>query len=117
MPTIKTCGAPHVATEFSYDGSVKEGAVIQFESGNVSLSVEFFRAILNKFRGSTIRGGFKMDDPPANGFGKWVQDNSALLNGRHLTPRHASFIAAILRNERYLKCRLDRNAIILEFNS
>jgi hypothetical protein len=58
-----------------------------------------------------------MDNPPADGFGKWVQDNSELLNGRHLTPRHASFIAAILRNEEYLNCRLDGNAVLLDFHT
>lgn len=116
MPTIRTCGGSHRATEFSYDGSVQVGVVINFKSGNVSLTVEFLQAIINEFRGRTILGGFTMDNPPVNSFGEWIENNSALLNGRRLTPRHASFIAAILRDERYLNCRLDRNAIILEFN-
>ncbi len=115
MPTIKTCGGPHRATAFSYEGSMQGGFVIIFDSGNIPLAGEFLQAIITEFRGKTIRGGFKMDDPPPDGFGKWVQDNSNLLNGHFLTPRHASFIAAILRHEGYLNCRLDGNAVILDF--
>lgn len=116
MPRTTTCGGFHRATEFSYQGSIKTGFVVNFDSGNISLAKAFLQAIINEFRGKTIRGGFKMDNPPAYSFGKWVQDNSDLLNGRQLSPRHASFIAAILRNEGYLNCRLDGNAVILDFN-
>jgi hypothetical protein len=116
MPTIRTCGGPQRATEFSYEGTVQAGIVIMFDTVNVTLRTEFLQAIITEFRGRTIRGGFKMDDPPPDGFGRWVQDNSNLLNGQSLTPRHASFIAAILRHEGYLNCRLDGNAVILDFN-
>jgi hypothetical protein len=115
MPRIKTCGGPRKATEFSYEGSMQTGFVIIFDTVNVSLRTEFLQAIISEFRGRTIRGGFKMDDPPPDGFGHWVQDNSELLNGQSLTPRHASFVASILRHEGYLNCRLDGNAVILDF--
>jgi hypothetical protein len=117
MPRIITCGGPRKATEFSYEGTVQTGFVIMFDTVNVSLRPDFLQAIITEFRGRTIRGGFKMDDPPPDGFGKWVQDHSARLNGQSLTPRHASFIAAILRQEGYLNCRLDGNAVILDFRS
>lgn len=115
MQTIRTCGGPQRATEFSYEGSVQDGAVINFESGDISLIAEFLRAIITEFRGRTIQGGFMMDNPRAGGFGEWVLNNSEVLNGRRLTPRHASFIAAILRHEGYLNCKLDGNAVILDF--
>ena len=115
MPRIITCGGHQRATEFSYEGSMQGGFVIMFDSGNIPLAAEFLQAIITEFRGKTIRGGFKMDNPPADGFGKWVQDHSVLLNGRHLTPKHASHIAAILRHEGYLNCRLDGNAVLLDF--
>lgn len=116
MPRITTCGGPQSATEFSYEGSVQTGSVITFEKApKVSLTADFFQAIITEFRGRSIRGGFNMDDPPPDGFGKWVQDNSARLNNQSLTPRHASFIAAILRHEKYLNCRLEGNAVILDF--
>lgn len=117
MPRIKTCGGPQRATEFSYEGSVRTGVVITFDKApSVTLTAAFFQAIITEFRGRSIRGGFKMDDPPPDGFGTWVQDNSAWLNNQSLTPRHASFIAAILRHEEYLNCRLEGNAVILVFN-
>lgn len=116
MPRIITCGGPQRATEFSYEGSMQTGFVILFNTAHISLAAEFLQAIITEFRGRSIRGGFKMDDPPPDGFGKWVQDNSKRLNRQSLTPRHASFIVAILRHEGYLNCRLDINAIILDFN-
>lgn len=116
MPRIKTCGGPQRATEFSYEGSVQTGFIIIFDkTRNVSLTAEFLQAIITEFRGRSIRGGFKMDDPPPDGFGKWIQDNFLLLNRQSLTPRHASFIAAILRHEGYLNCRLEGKAVILDF--
>jgi len=117
MPRIRTCGGPQRATEFSYEGSIQRGFVIFFDTANISLASEFLQAIITKFRGRSIRGGFKMDDPPPDGFGKWVQDTSKQLNGQSLTPRHASFIAAILRHEGFLNYRLDGNAVILDFIS
>jgi hypothetical protein len=115
MPKIITSGGPQRATEFSYEGSMQGGFVIKFDSGNIPLTAEFLQAIITEFRGKTIRGGFKMDNPPAEGFGKWIQNNSKQLNGQSLTARHASFIAAILRHEGYLNSRLDGNAVILDF--
>ena len=115
MMRIITCGGSQRATEFSYEGSIQAGFVIMFDTANVSLTREFIQTIITEFRGRSIRGGFKMDDPPPDGFGKWVQDNSARLNSQSLTPRHASFIAAILRHDGYLNCRLEGNAVILDF--
>jgi len=96
---------------------MQEGFRITFDSAKgISVTAGFIQVIITTFRGRSIRGGFKMDDPPPDGFGKWIQDNSKHLNGQSLTPRHASFIAAVLRHEGYLNCRLDGNAVILKFN-
>jgi len=57
---IKTCGGPHKATEFSYEGSMQDGFVIIFDSGNISLAAEFLQAIIIEFRG-------KMNFPRNNG--------------------------------------------------
>lgn len=57
-----------------------------------------------------------MNNPPADGFGAWVQTNSRTLNdGQVLTPRHASFIAAILRDAGWLNCQLDGLSVMLNF--
>ena len=111
---IWTLGRDSKQTPFSYTGSVKTGAQLLF-SGKPRISSDFFKAILAKFRGETISGGFSMTAPTQGGLGEWVRDNSSCLNGRKLTPRHASFIAAILQHEEYITSHLQGNAISLTF--
>ncbi len=115
MPRTRTCGSPAKATKFDYTGTVAVGITLQFDSGDVPVNSQFLNAIRARFAGQRIAGGFKMDDPPPNGFGAWVRDNSAALNGRQLTPRHASFIAAVLRDAGWLECQLEGNAVYLQF--
>lgn len=114
MPTISTLGRAHQATTFSYTGSVANGVVIAFQTANAAVSATFFAAIRQNFAGAIVAGGFSMTDPHPNGFGFWVQQNSA-LNSQMLTPRHASFIAAIMKNEGWLTSSFDGNAVILHF--
>jgi hypothetical protein len=52
-----------------------------------------FHAVRAHFQGQTVKGGFSMDNPPDGGVGAFV----AQL-GSGLTPRHASFICAILQH-------------------
>lgn len=117
MPTIFTCGSPGKRTEFTYEGDVHTGVVLKFASGDKPVSAELLRAAVNEFRGKEIMGGFSMDNPPADGFGAWVQDRSKTLNKTALTPRHGSFIAAILREVGVLRCSLNGNAVILKFGA
>lgn len=114
MPTIWTLGSPAKRAQFSYEGNVEEGVIINF-SGNPRVTADFFKAIINEFQGRRIPGGFSMTDPTRGGLGIWVQENSAKLNGIKLSPRHASFIAAILEHEGKIKSSLEGNAVILHF--
>jgi hypothetical protein len=114
MRTTTTCGR---VTLFTYSGSIEEGVVLHHNSGDVPVRAEFFNAILEKFRGRTVKGGFKMDDPPRDGFGCWVQEQSGALNRRQLTPRHGSFIAAVLRDAGYVECWMEERSVMLRFNS
>ncbi len=84
-------------------------------TGRPTISAAFFRATLERFRGRRVKGGFKEDDPPRGGFGEWVQNESKKLAGRALTPRHGSFIAAILCSEGDVKRDLVGMAVWLEF--
>ena len=99
---------------FSYDGNIGAGVVLNF-TGNPRVVPQFFRAILNEFRGRRIPGGFSMTSPTPGGLGEWVQLNSPNLNTIHLSPRHASFIAAILVNEGLITSSLEGNAVYLQF--
>jgi hypothetical protein len=95
MPTIHTLGHPYKRSQFTYTGSVTESTILEF-TGRPLISSEFFHAILDKFKGETIPGGFSMTNPPLGGLGDWVKHHSQKLNHVSLSPRHASFIAAIL---------------------
>ena len=114
MKTIFTLGSGSKKSEFSYSGSVNDGVVLNY-TGNPTITVNFFSAILNHFKGKTIPGGFSMTDPTPGGFGEWIQVNSTTKNRVSLTPRHASHIAAILVHEGYIKSSLKGNAVYLHF--
>lgn len=114
MPTIWTLGLPGKRTQFSYDGSIEAGVTIHF-TGSPRISREFFEAIIEEFQGRIIPGGFNMTDPTPGGLGEWVLKNSPQLNKIKLTPRHASFIAAILDHEGRIKNSMKGNAVILHF--
>jgi len=115
MPTIQTLGHPSRRTTFSYSGNITQGVIIEFKNGTAKVSGDLLVAILQSFRGKTIPGGFNMTDSPSRGLGKWVLDNSEQMNTMKLTPRHASFIAAILVHETEVKTALRGNAVYLTF--
>lgn len=117
MPRIFTCGSPGKRTEFAYEGSIDNGVILKFASGNVKVSPELLKAAIVQFKGNEIRGGFCMTSPTRGGLGEWVMNKSKILNKTSLTPRHGSFIAAILQEEGYLKCTLNGNAVLLKFNA
>jgi hypothetical protein len=77
MPTIHTLTHPSLRKEFSYTGSVTEGVILEIEFiGKSHISSELFHAILHKFRGETIPGGFCMSKPTRGSLGEWVNRNS-----------------------------------------
>jgi hypothetical protein len=114
MPLIYTLGGPKKRTQFNYTGDVLTGVTIEF-TGKPRIAHSFFQSILNQFRGSTIQGGFSMTNPSKAGLGYWVANNSKRLNHLSLTPRHASFISAILVHEGYIRSSLKGNSVILHF--
>jgi hypothetical protein len=110
--TLTTLG--HNPTEFSYSGSIRDGVVLK-QSGNPKIDASFFTAALSHFAGRTVKGGFSEDNPIKDGFGEWVRDASSRLNSRTLSPRHGSFMAAILCSEAGVKSTLDGNPVVLQF--
>jgi len=114
MPRIWTLGPPKKRTQFTYSGGTKTGATLLFKQPT-PISARFFQAILTEFSGKTIPGGFSMTEPTPGGLGEWVQYNSPELNPVCLTPRHASFIAAILVHEGRARSNLKGNAVELRF--
>jgi len=115
MSTIATLGPSSKRKRFTYVGSVKGGAEIQFEKSQAHVSSAFFRALLDHFGGKTIPGGFSFENPTPGGLGEWVCQHSPELNSHPLTPRHASHIAAILVHEGYAQSSLRGAAVWLHF--
>ena len=114
MPTIETLGHINKRTHFSCTGNTHDGVILHF-TNNQKITGDFFQAIMSNFRGRTIPGGFGMTTPSPDGLGEWVQTNSRLLNSISLTPRHASFIAAIMVHEGLITSFLEGNAVYLKF--
>lgn len=112
---IRTLGHPSKRKILRYRGSSAVGATLD-QSGNPHISAELFGAALVDQAVRTLKGGFSMDNPPPDGFGQWVLDRSKSIGGqRALTPRHGSFIAAILVHEAGMQSRLDGNTVWLTF--
>ncbi|MDR3555047.1 MAG: hypothetical protein P4L55_09865 [Syntrophobacteraceae bacterium] len=80
MPTIFTCGGPGKATQFTYDGDLESGIVITYAYRPVEISPRFLKTAIENFKGRKVKGGFSMTDPPADGFGDWVKNQSKILN-------------------------------------
>jgi len=117
MPTIFTCGGPSKRTKLTYHGDLEKGVTIKFESGNATVSNAFLKATIEHFKGKEVRGGFSMTNPTPGGFGQWIKDNSKTLNKIPLSPRHGSFIAAILQDLGCLDSSLNGHAVILKFRA
>lgn len=116
MSKIWTLGHPSKRTQFRYYGSVETEVTIHFMMEQVIPS-RLFKEILMEFRGRTIPGGFSMTDPTPGGLGEWVANHAEPLIGTRLTPRHASFIAAILVHEGKIRSSLKGNAVMLHFGA
>jgi hypothetical protein len=114
MQTIRTLAHPYKRSIFTYSGCVNEGVTLEV-SGRPNISAVFFKVILRVFRGSTIPGGFNESSPTPGGLGEWAEHYSKQMNPVRLSPRHASFIAAILVHEGYITSSLNKNAVILHF--
>lgn len=116
MTKLMTLGAGKKAKGFQYEGSIGTGVDLLFKAGKTHIDQSFFSHALQAFAGRSVKGGFKMDDPPTDGFGAWVQRESHMGKNRSLlSPRHASFMAAILCHEAGVVSKYEGTAVWLRF--
>ncbi len=111
MPIIYTLSG---RTTFSYRGNVPSGVVLEMQS-EYEISSVLFSAVINSFSGSSVPLGANMTDPIRGGLGEWTAINSKNINKISLTPKHASFLAAILVHEGFATSTKDGNRIMLVF--
>jgi len=109
-----TLGGPSKRTAFAGEGDLDRGVVL-LRNVRVTTRPTFITATRSAFAGKTVAGGFSTTNPPAGGFGAWVQEHSLEFNGSKLTPRHASFVAAVLVHEGVARHSLKGSAVYLHF--
>lgn len=112
MPTIETCGPEGKRKTFTYRGSARDGVVIEFDSGDFEINAEIIQSVLEHFGGRRVRGGFSMTTPTPGGVGEYLGSL-----GKTLTPRHAAFLCAVLQHQGLVKCELEGNAVLVDFNA
>jgi hypothetical protein len=117
MRTTLTCGPEDKRVSFEYELLAAPTVRWVNQSGSVVVICgHFLDRIRSEFPGRTIPGGFSEDNPPPDGLGAWVRDNSTTLNdGQALTPRHASRIAAIMRDLGWVECCVLNRAVVIRF--
>ena len=109
MQTIQTCGPANKRTTFNYLGSSTTEVTLLFNAP-ITIPAAIFQNVIDRFQGTTVPAGVSMTNPTPGGVGELVA-----TFGNGLTPRHASFICAILDHEGRARCALQGNAILITF--
>lgn len=110
MPLIYTCSENEKQTSFDYSGTVETGVTVRHEKTEYQLACEVFRNVLEHFSGQMVPGGFSMTEPTPGGVGEYLDAQNPSL-----TPRHASFLCAILKHEGFVQCSMNGNAVMVTF--
>lgn len=111
MPTIHTCGPANKRTEFTYHGTATDGVTLEHATPH-QIPASVFRAVLERFQGQTVPAGVTANNPTPGGIGEFI---GGLGLGQ--TPRHGSFLCAILCHEGLATSTLRGNAIYITFPS
>lgn len=113
MKETKTSGGQR---NFNYNGSLKRGYDLLFETGTVHIPAKLIFAILEKYIGKSVFGGFNMTDPEPDGLGEFIQQYSESNLERVIVPRYATHIAAILKDEEMLTISKREGKVFLDFS-
>lgn len=92
--------ATAMGVPFLYSGDPDTGTTFHY-SGKPFVSRDCYQKIITHFKGRSVPLGASETNPILGGLGEFVRYNY----GHNLTPRHASHIAAVLRDHGYLKMR------------
>jgi hypothetical protein len=97
MASIRTQNTWAGRSTFIYDGSVKIGTIIMYGQGykyKINITEMQYEALVNHFKGRTVKAGTSRTNPPRGSVGEWLQEN--------VTPTAiSSYVCPILINERY----------------
>lgn len=99
---------------FNYIGNSSEGVELVFKTTKVKIPSQLIQSVLDHFNNKTIIGGFSMTEPPMDGLGYYIREYAKSEFNRSLSPRYASHLSAVLRDEGLLKISKDgRNTILI----
>lgn len=112
MKTASTAAGQRI---FKYDGDITKGVTLHFNKLTVYLPAELFSAVLSKFSNKKVLGGFSMTEPPIDGLGYFVREYSKEQLDKSISPRYASHIAAILREEKLVEITKESRSTIITF--
>jgi hypothetical protein len=105
MPSILTLSG---TSRFEYTPDGHGGFFLEYTK-RPHIKRELIQKIKVDFENKLVPGGFNMTNPTPRGFGEWIKQNS------HFTPRHASHIAAVLREMGLIKRATNNRPIMLQF--
>ncbi len=112
MRETTTAGA---GTLFQYEGSTSGDIRLLLKSTKVIIPKKLIQAILTKFKNKAVVGGFSVTSPPVDGLGYYIQEYSKSNLERSLSPRFASHLSAIFRDEGLATLTKKGNKIIIRF--
>ncbi|MBL4679672.1 MAG: hypothetical protein JKY88_02965 [Pseudomonadales bacterium] len=100
---------------FKYEGSTSSDIQLFFKSATITIPTKLIKTTLANFQGKTIIGGFSMTDTPVEGLGYYIREYSKSEFNRSLSPRYASHLSAIFRDEGLANLTKDGRRVVVNF--
>lgn len=100
---------------FSYKGNSQSGIQLIFSSYKMNIPGEVVSSMIEQYKGKSIIGGFDMKNPPSEGLGYFVRDYGKKQLDKFISPRYASHISAILRDEGLVEITKESRRIVVNF--
>lgn len=102
-------------SSFKYEGSTSSDIRLLFKSTTITIPAKLIQATLANFKNKTVIGGFDMTSTPVEGLGHYIQEYSKSEFNRSLSPRFASHLSAIFRDEGLAELTKDARRIVVKF--
>tara|TARA_R110000737_G_C14601909_1_gene489273 strand:- start:137 stop:478 length:342 start_codon:yes stop_codon:yes gene_type:complete len=102
-------------SSFKYEGSTSSDIRLLFKSTTITIPAQLIQATLAKFKSKTVVGGFSMTEPSVDGLGYYIREYSKSECNRSLSPRYASHLSAIFRDEGLADLTKDGRRVVVNF--
>ena len=102
-------------SSFKYEGNTSSDIRLFFKSATITIPAQLIQATLANFKNKTVIGGFDMTNTPIEGLGHYIQEYSKSEYNRSLSPRFASHLSAIFRDEGLAELTKDGPRVVVSF--